>query len=167
VTVPDAAERTRRNTAMYRRKPGLRAVYDDLFARAAAAPGPGLTAEVGGGMFKAFAGDDIATDIVPAPWLDLAADAQALPFAEGALGNLVVFDVLHHLQYPARLFREAERVLAPGGRIVLMEPAITPVSGLMFRLFHEEAVAFDADRGPRARRMPAATPSPPTRRSRR
>jgi SAM-dependent methyltransferase len=98
---------------IWSRKPTLRTVYDDFYDRIAAACRPGLTIEIGGGIgnLKDRLPDVFATDIQPAPWLDCAADAQRLPFASGRLANIVMVDVLHHLQSPLRFFREAARVL--------------------------------------------------------
>ncbi|MBX6322873.1 MAG: class I SAM-dependent methyltransferase [Rhodospirillaceae bacterium] len=143
--------RTHRNLLSYERKPVVRALYADLYRRILAALRPGPTVEVGGGgTFKAFAREAagrlvVTVDVSPAPGLDAVADAHRLPFAGASLANLVAFDVLHHIEFPAVFFREAARVLAPGGRIVLVEPAITPLSGLFYRLFHDEPVAMRAD----------------------
>ena len=87
----------------------------------------------------------ILTDIVPAPWLDAQADAQRLPFAAASFDNIAMFDVLHHLERPRLFFQEAERVLGPRGRVVMIEPAITPLSGLFYRNFHPEPVIMSAD----------------------
>ncbi|MGE3302306.1 MAG: class I SAM-dependent methyltransferase [Hyphomonadaceae bacterium] len=137
--------------ADYRRiwaeKPVLRAVYGDLFARMLARRAPGPALEIGGGVggLKALAPDILASDIQPAPWLDLVADAQALPFANGALSTIFLLDVLHHVEFPARFFREAARVLRPGGRVVMIEPAITPGSQAFYRFIHQEPVRMRAD----------------------
>jgi SAM-dependent methyltransferase len=85
------------------------------------------------------------TDLVAAPWHDRRVDAQALPFADGELGALVLFDVLHHLPAPARLFSEAERVLRPGGRIVLCEPYVSAASYPVYKFLHEEGLDLGAD----------------------
>lgn len=139
--------RTQSNGAAYRRKPVLRSLYRDIYRQITTELAPGPTVEIGGGsgIFKEFTPAVITTDIMPAPWLDLVADAQALPFTTGSIGNLVAFDVLHHIEFPVRFFREAERVLVPGGRIILAEPGITPLSGIFMRLFHEEPVIMGAD----------------------
>ena len=125
----------------------LREVYGDLYRRARAACVPGLTLEVGGGSgnFKQTHPESLSLDILPAPWLDLVADAQRLPFRDGSVGNIVMLDVLHHIEYPLRFFREAARVLAPGGRLVAIEPAITPCSWLPYSLLHEESVDMSVD----------------------
>ena len=146
MAVADGARSHDARTA-WMHKPSLRAVYTDLYRRIAGNCVPGTILEVGGGSgnFKAFAPETISTDIVFAPWLDAVADAGRLPFADGALSNIVLFDVLHHIEFPVRFFDEASRVLRPGGRIVFSEPAITPVSNLFYSYLHPEPVDLNAD----------------------
>ena len=132
---------------VWNHKPVLRRVYDDFYSRIAAECVPGLTVEIGGGIgnLKQRLGHVISTDIQPAPWLDCVANAQALPFADGAVNNIVMVDVLHHIEFPVNFFREAERILKPGGHIVMVEPAITWGSTLFYRLLHPEPVVMSAD----------------------
>ncbi len=132
---------------VWNRKPVLREVYADFYRRMAESLVSGPTLEVGGGSgnFKDFASDTVASDILYAPWLDVVCDAQQLPFADGAFANLVMVDVIHHVEYPLRALREAARVLRPGGRLIFCEPAITPLSTIFYRLFHEEPVDMSAD----------------------
>lgn len=129
------------------RKPVLRAIYGDIYRRMLKALAPGRVLEVGGGSgnFKLFAPDTISSDILPAPWLDLVCDAQRLPFADASFGNIVMVDVLHHIEHPVKFFREAARLLRPEGRLIFCEPAITPVSGLFYKLFHDEPVDMSVD----------------------
>jgi SAM-dependent methyltransferase len=129
------------------RKPVLRLVYNDFYDRIAAACAAGVTIELGGGIgnLKERLPSVVATDIQFSPSLDLVADAQKLPFAAGTASNIVMVDVLHHIQFPSMFFREAERVLRIGGRIVMVEPAITFVSTLFYRLLHHEPVDMSAD----------------------
>jgi SAM-dependent methyltransferase len=77
--------------------------------------------------------------------VDFAADAARLPLRTGSADNLIMVDLVHHLPRPARLFAEAARVLRSGGRIVMVEPYISPVSRLVFRLAHPEPVDLRAD----------------------
>jgi SAM-dependent methyltransferase len=134
--------------ALWQTKPVLRAVYEDCYRRIVAECVPGgRTLEIGGGTgnLKAFLHGILSTDIQPAPWLDLVADAHRLPFAAGSIRNIVLFDVLHHLERPRLFLEEAARVLEPGGRIVFCEPAITPLSYPFYRFFHPEPVRLDED----------------------
>jgi len=141
----DARHRSHRE--IWRQKAVLREVYGHLYRRMVSACVPGLTVEIGGGSgnFKEFAPHTVSLDIVAAPWLDLVADAQFLPFATGSVHNLVMLDVLHHIEYPLRFFHEAARVLAPGGRVIAIEPGMSLVSTPFYRLFHEEPVDRSAD----------------------
>lgn len=131
---------------VWERKPVLRVIYDDFYERLAAECLPGLTIEIGGGIcnLKQRLGDVVTTDIQFAPWLDCVADAQRLPFAAACAANVVMVDVLHHLEFPAAFFHEVERVLVPGGRAIMVEPAITWGSTLFYRLFHHEPVRTSA-----------------------
>jgi SAM-dependent methyltransferase len=133
--------------AVWERKPALREVYRDIYQRIMDAVAPGRILEIGGGSgnFKAFAPSAISSDILFAPWLDLVCDAQRLPFADAAFANLVMVDVLHHVENPVLFFLEARRILQPGGRVICCEPAITPLSGVFYRLFHQEPVDMSVD----------------------
>lgn len=133
--------------AIWQSKPVLRAVYHDWYARMAALCRPGRTLEIGGGSgnLKAFAPDVVSTDVLTAEWLDAVCDAQRLPFADESFDNMVMLDVLHHLERPVRFFEEASRALRKGGRVVMLEPGITPVSNLFYRNFHHEPVDMAAD----------------------
>ena len=72
----------------------------------------------------------------------LACDAYELPFRQGSLSHLVLFDVFHHLRAPNAFLREARRVLAPTGRLILFEPYISWTSCPIYRLLHHEPVAW-------------------------
>lgn len=51
-----------------------------------------------------------------------AAAAEALPLADGALRTVTALDVIEHVADPAAVLRESERVLAPGGCLLLATP---------------------------------------------
>jgi len=51
-----------------------------------------------------------------------AADATRLPFRDASFASVFVRDLLHHVPEPARAVAEAVRVLAPGGRLCVLEP---------------------------------------------
>lgn len=48
--------------------------------------------------------------------------AEALPFEGGRFDHVIIRDVLHHLDDPARALEECRRVLEPGGRLDVLEP---------------------------------------------
>ena len=136
-------------------RPLLRAVYEDYFARmigalasrnADPARPHGLVLEVGGGAghFKGSYPGAIVTDLVPSSRIDMAIDAMRLPFPDESLDNIVLHDVLHHLPFPLAFLAEAARALTPGGRVVMIEPYISTVSGICYRLAHPEPVNMSA-----------------------
>lgn len=131
-----------RHRGVWEQKPVLRRVYqDEFFERMLVQRKPGgISVEVGAGpgFFAAFAKDVLATDLVACPWLDVVTDAQRLPFQDESLSNVFGLDMLHHLARPMEFLLEASRVLAPGGRLILIEPWITPFSYLIFKFFHQE-----------------------------
>jgi SAM-dependent methyltransferase len=131
----------------WRRKAVLRALYADYYRRMAKLlkPGPTLELGAGSGQLREHVPDAVLTDIQSAPWLDGTADAQALPFQDASFDNIVLLDVLHHVENPSLFFAEAARVLRPGGRIVMLEPAITPLSGIFYRYLHPEPVDMKLD----------------------
>ena len=133
--------------SIWETKPVLRAVYDDMFDRIKARCVAGQTLEIGGGIgnLKEKIGSLWASDIQYSPWLDLVADAQRLPFPNGSLANVVMLDVLHHVEWPLVFLRETARVLQSGGRIVMVEPAITWGSTLFYRFIHHEPVVMSVD----------------------
>lgn len=132
---------------IWAQKPVLQVIYAAWYEQILENCLEGRTLEIGGGSgnLKMFSPNVVATDILFAPWLDSVCDAQRLPFADNSFQNLVLFDVLHHLERPVLFFEEASRVLAPGGRVIMMEPGITPLSHLFYHFFHEEPVDMSAD----------------------
>lgn len=137
----------------WRRRPLLRDVYRRYFdeIKARLAPG-GRTIELGGGsgISREFLAGAWVSDVIVSGFVDFAADATRLPLRAGGVDNLILVDLVHHLPRPAAFFAEAARVLRPGGRVIMVEPFISPASRLVFRLAHPEPVDLRADPLPAA-----------------
>jgi SAM-dependent methyltransferase len=135
------------NRQAWERKPALRAAYREFHARLAEslAPRDGLTVELGSGngAIKETLPDCITTDIFPNPWLDRVENAYELSFGEATVANLILFDVWHHLRYPGAALREIRRVLVPGGRLLIFDPAMGGVGRLAYGLFHHEPLGMN------------------------
>ena len=139
---------------VWQRRPLLRRIYIDWFRAIAAelASVPGSTVELGAGTahLKDVVPAAVATDVEPTPWAEAVVDAEAMPYADGEVANLVLVDVFHHLRAPARFLDEAARVLADGGRVVTLEPYCSQLSTVAYKRFHHELLdlsgpAFDDD----------------------
>jgi SAM-dependent methyltransferase len=126
----------------------LRSCYRDWYGLVRAnlpTRGPWIEIGSGPGFARQFIPDLLLTDIVQAPWHDRQVTAESLPFDASSVGALVLFDVLHHVAAPSTFFAEADRVLRPGGRIVLVEPYVSPLSRAVYGLFHEEPLIVGVD----------------------
>jgi SAM-dependent methyltransferase len=145
----DYAEELQQQIDAWQRKPGLRAVYEHWYQRLVdqlAPLSPSIEIGAGCGNFKRFYPQVIATDVIRSgEWIDDVVDARQLPFDEDSVGNLILIDCLHHLPRPIHFLRQAERVLKPGGRLLLLEPAATPWARLVWRFCHHEPVDLSVD----------------------
>lgn len=132
---------------IWKNKPVLREVYSNYFQKIQGSCVDGLTLEIGGGSgnLKDYLNNVISTDIQYASWIDVVGDAQFLPFDNDSIDNIVLLDVLHHIQFPMLFFKEASRVLKSKGRIILLEPAITPMSRFFYSYFHHELVDMNVE----------------------
>lgn len=144
-----AQEKLASHREIWLRKPLLRRLYQEYYRRLVDMLPLKATrvVELGGGSgnLKGSIPTVISTDLVFCSWLDAALDAQAMPFTENRIDAFVGVDVLHHIEHPLRFFREAERCLCPGGRILLVDPFVSPLSYVVFKLFHSEPLNMSQD----------------------
>ena len=122
-------------------RPLVRSLYDEWYRligeRLSAVPGDSVELGSGIATLQRVCPQVRSTDVERTPWTDEVVDAEALPYAEESLANLVLVDVFHHLARPAAFLDEAERTLAPGGRVVVLDPYCSPCRRV-YRLFHHE-----------------------------
>jgi SAM-dependent methyltransferase len=145
---PDAAEATEAHREYIRRKSFLRRIYLEhyrFFASEISGLPAGIAVELGsgGGFLRDVIPEVLTTDVVPLSTVQAVVSATALPFRDGSVRAILMINVLHHVQDPERFFAEATRCLAPGGKIVMVEPADTPFSRFVYTRFHHER--FDPD----------------------
>jgi ubiquinone/menaquinone biosynthesis C-methylase UbiE len=70
--------------------------------------------------------DDQIEDGVRGKWKRVRADlGSPLPFANGEFDHVVMLAVLEHLTEPEKVLREAYRVIAPGGSLIMTWPSST------------------------------------------
>jgi SAM-dependent methyltransferase len=120
--------------------------YEAIVRRLAAVPGPSIELGSGIGKLSDVAGSRITlTDVEATRWTRERVDALNLPYEVASLANVVMLDVFHHLADPARFLNEARRALAPGGRVVMVEPYCSTVSTPLYRRFHHERTDLAAD----------------------
>jgi len=115
-------------------------VYAAYAACIARAPAGGRILEIGSGA--GFAADGlpglIASDILAYAHLDLVLDARRLPFAAGTLRAILMFNAFHHIPDVGALLAECERVLRPGGRVLIVDQHPGVIGGPILRYVHRE-----------------------------
>lgn len=136
-----------RNREAWQRKPMLREIYRGFYRMIAgridpSLPGPVVELGSGMGQIKEVLPHCVTTDLFPNPWLDRQENCYALSFDDNSVSHLILFDVWHHLRYPGTALREFHRVLVPGGRVILFEPAATWIGRLVYHCFHHEPVGI-------------------------
>ena len=127
----------------------LRSVYESFYNQIIALIDPvldGKIVELGSGVgnLKSALPHAICTDLFPNPWLDAVCSAYAMPFENGSVSHLVLFDVFHHLEWPNAFFKEARRVLINEGRVIIFDPYISASSMFVYGFLHPEPVAWNA-----------------------
>jgi SAM-dependent methyltransferase len=145
VTGLDQRQKIHRN--VWERKESIRLLYRDFHRQLLANCPEGRVLDIGSGTahIKDFRSDIVSTDILPFPGIDVVADAHRLPFPNELFSGVVMLDVLHHLERPIEFLKEASRVLKPGGRLAMIEPAMTPLARRFYHHFHEEPVDMTSD----------------------
>jgi SAM-dependent methyltransferase len=138
-----------RNKHTWESKRLLRTIYESFYNQIIALIDPALKGKIvelgsGAGNLKSAIPQAICTDLFPNPWLDVVCSAYAMPFENGSVSHLVLFDVFHHLERPNAFFKEARRVLTEGGRVIIFEPYISASSMAVYGLLHHEPVAWNA-----------------------
>jgi SAM-dependent methyltransferase len=129
-------------------KPFLRAIYDQWYSLLAAAlpPAKGEVLELGSGAgyCAQFIPGLITSEVFPCAGVQTVADAAQLPFASDSLRAIVMTNVLHHLPKLRSFFMEASRCLCAGGKILMIEPWMTPWSRFVYTRLHHEPLDIDA-----------------------
>jgi SAM-dependent methyltransferase len=132
---------------LWEKKEALRELYRDYHRELLESCPAGAVLDIGGGTahIKESNPEVISVDILQFPGIDVVADAHRLPFKDDCLAGIVMLDVMHHLERPIAFLKEASRVLKRGGRLAMIEPAMTTVARRFYDHFHEEPVDMDAD----------------------
>lgn len=70
----------------------------------------------------------IGLDLFANAQTTVVADANALPFRSGSLDTVLALEVLAHVRRPADVIGEMQRVLAPGGHVLVSVPFVWQTS---------------------------------------
>jgi SAM-dependent methyltransferase len=85
----------------------------------------------------------ITSDLLFLPYLDALMNGRYLPFMQNGVDSIMMVDVFHHISDAVAFFDEVNRVLKIGGRLIMIEPWMTPWSRWIYTRFHHEPVDMD------------------------
>lgn len=144
----DSPDTTVLRRAIIREKPFLERLYREWYTalRGAVPGGPGAVLELGSGagFFKEHCPECITSEVFFVPHVDIVCDGCRLPFPDASLKCVVMTDVFHHIPRVRDFLAEADRCIAPGGTIAMIEPWVTPWSRFVWGRLHHEPFLPDA-----------------------
>lgn len=123
-------------------KPFLQNIYEEWYSTVKT-----LIPELNGKVLEIGAGAGFAKEVIPGLLTsdvlsvsghDLVCDAAKLPVCESSLKAVIMFNVFHHIIDPVTFLDEASRCVQPGGRIIMIEPWVSPWSRFIYSNFHHE-----------------------------
>jgi SAM-dependent methyltransferase len=127
------------------KKAFLRKIYEEIYSFfrqqteiLKALPGEMLELGSGGGFLKNVLPEVVTSDVAAYPTVDRVVFADHLPFADRSLKAIFMVNVLHHLSEPDLFFKEANRCLVGGGRVIMIEPFNSVLARFVYKHFHHE-----------------------------
>lgn len=118
----------------------LNIIYLDFYTKIKeiGLPNPIVELGSGAGFIKKIIPKTITTDVVKGKDIDIKMTAEKMPFKKSSIGSIVMLNVFHHIKSPELALKEFERCLKPDGKIVMIEPWVTPFSKFIYQNFHHE-----------------------------
>jgi SAM-dependent methyltransferase len=126
-----------------RSKTNLKLIYDSFyseFIECAKLFKDGVFLEVGsgGGFLKDKIPGLITSDVSNSGLHDIVLDGNTLPFEHNSVHAIFMLNVFHHIKNVRKFLHEVDRVLLSKGRLVMVEPAMTVWSRLIYKTLHSE-----------------------------
>jgi SAM-dependent methyltransferase len=99
----------------------------------------------GGGFLKELIPNVICSDVIDLPTNDMTFSALDMPFTNNSVGGIFMVDTMHHIPDCEQFLNEASRILAKGGKMIMIEPANSTWGRFIYKNFHHEP--FDTKGG--------------------
>jgi SAM-dependent methyltransferase len=106
----------------------------------------GLEVGSGSGLSREFItrASFLQTDYTEADWLDVKnVDALRTPFENAQFDFVISSHVIHHVPSPMKFFREMERILKPGGLLLINEVKNSLLMRTILRLMKHESYDYN------------------------
>ena len=139
----DSPERTLEHKEVIRSKHFLRELYREWYGYFIAEvnrnpEGKFVELGAGGGFLKEIEPKIICSDILKLPENDLSFSALEMPFDDNSLDGIFMIDTFHHIPDSEKFLNEARRTLKNRGKIIMVEPANSLWSRLIYNNLHHE-----------------------------
>lgn len=147
----DDPRRTLQHREVILSKPFLKKIYTEwysIFQKHIPLVPLGKWVELGsgGGFLKQVIPQVITSDILNiSEIVDQVFLAQNMPFEDNSVAAIFMTNVFHHIPDSTAFLKEANRVLVPGGRIVMIEPANTWWGKFIYTKMHHEPFDVNGD----------------------
>lgn len=108
----------------------------------------GIEVGCGTGLSKLFikCRDYSITDYANNEWLDTKmVDALNTPYTDNSLDFVVSSNMIHHVPYPTKFFKEMYRILKPGGVVIIQEINASWCMRRILKLMRHEGYDFTID----------------------
>ena len=105
----------------------------------------GIEVGAGTGVSKEFIKSENfkITDFANNPWLDLKMiDALDTKIESGSLDYVISSNMIHHVPYPTLFFEEINRILKPGGKLIIQEINCSRSMRFLLKLMRHEGYDF-------------------------
>jgi SAM-dependent methyltransferase len=125
-------------------KPALQAIYKQYYQFFQhilnQCPPQGIALEIGSGagFCKTIIPEIITSDYLAYEGIEKVIDATQLPYEKNSLKFIGMINVLHHIADAEKFFKEAERVLVPGGKIAIVDQHHGWLSRWILKYAHHE-----------------------------
>ncbi len=90
-------------------------------------PEKALDLGCGTARYKNYFPNSISLDISKRKGVHIVADAHALPFSESSFSIVLSTEMLEHVKNPQKVIHEIQRVLRPGGKVLLTTRFVFPI----------------------------------------
>lgn len=106
--------------------------------------------EVGGGTgvskFYIKSESFLVTDFSDNEWLDVKnVDALATPFNDESFNFVIASNMIHHIPYPKRFFKEMHRILKTNGLLMIQDINASLLMRAILRLMKHEGYSYEPD----------------------
>ncbi|MDP2925992.1 MAG: class I SAM-dependent methyltransferase [Nanoarchaeota archaeon] len=102
----------------------------------------------GTGVSKDFIREDcslLLTDFADHPWVEKKVDALKTRLKKNNYDVVFCSNMIHHTPYPKKFFTEMNRILKPGGYLLIQEVNCSIAMRLILRIMKHEGWSYNAD----------------------